>query len=285
MQIECRHCRSNNFLFGVLLSLLAIFPAQAHQQPAPPKQTATNTPAPGTKDLSKGERFTFQIAPNLPEFTFKVTPLITSPDQWGNALTLIDKIEVFRGDSDRPVQQLTGCDWEEAEPPPPGANNWLRAEDFNFDGYKDIYVLTHWGATGNAYGCIWLYSPATGHFEHSAEFSELGSYRLKPETKTILTFANGGNAGMVHSAQKYRVENNHLALIWSEDQDWSDERTKFHCIVKERQGTVLVTVRDVWIGAEDGEGPCAPGLFFQPEESEQGPHPSNPPPQKPQSQH
>jgi len=198
-----------------------------------------------TEDLSQGASFSFKIAPNLPEFTFKVISEVREPDDNGNAQSTVRDIEVFRGNSKHPLQHLTGCELSEMEPPPKGLN-WFRAVDFNFDNYRDIYLTTAWGATGNQYGCVWLYNTATGRFDYSKEFSDLARSSLDPATKMISTYDNYGMTGLDHIAQKYKVENNRPVLIWSQRQNWDDNRKQFHCIVQQRRGADMVTVRDAW---------------------------------------
>ena len=243
-----------------LLLLFVASPASA--RPQPQHQTPAGSRTSITADLSKGPSFTFQIAPDLAEFTFKVIPDV-EPEQAENAQAIVQDIEVFRGSAKQPLQRLTGCEWSAMEPPPTGSN-WFRAEDINFDGYRDIYLMTMWGATGNELGCVWLYNPVSGRFDYSKEFSELPGYQLELASRTILTFANGGMAGMVHSASKYKVEHNRPVLIWSEVQDWDSQKNQFHCIVKERRrGGSLATVRDEWGGSEDRGGPCDPNRLFE----------------------
>ena len=134
----------------------------------------------------------------------------------------------------------------------------FRTVDFNFDGYQDIYVLTSWGATGNNQGCIWLYDPAAKHLDYSPEFSDLGTFTLDPMHKTIITWGNGGMAGGVHSAAKYKVESNRPVLIYDERQDWDQEKKQFHCTVKELRGHEMVTTQDEWgrTSGNSGPGPC-----------------------------
>ena len=123
-----------------------------------------------------------------------------------------------------------------------------------------------WGATGNQYGCIWLYNPATGRFDYSKEFSGLPRYWLEPATKTIVTFERGGMAGLLHEANRYRVEKNVPVLIWHENQDWDSDKTQFHCVVQERKDDAMVTTKDQWSQpASDWsktEAPCDPGKLF-----------------------
>lgn len=71
----------------------------------------------------------------------------------------------------------------------------------------------------------------------------------------IFTFDRGGMVGNVHQARKYKVENNHPVLIWSEDQDWDYDKGQFHCIVKERNGNDMVIVRNEWGGSYDSTKP------------------------------
>jgi len=218
-----------------------------------------------TTDLSHGTSFQFQIAPGLPPFTFKVIPEVRESDDRGNQQSTVQGIEVYRGDSARPLQHLTGCEWSEMEPPPTGSD-WFRTEDVNFDGYNDIYVMTTWGATGNQYGCVWLYNPATERFEYSKEFSELPRHWLDAASKTILTFDKGGAAGLVFDANKYKIDQNKPLLVWHEHQDWDFEKRQFHCLVEERKGTAMVTTRDDRSNPGDDwsdvTAPCDPsGLF------------------------
>jgi hypothetical protein len=211
-----------------------------------------------TENLSEPRSFTFTIAPNLPVFTFKLIPLIKPEDEFGNPQSTIRQIQVFRADSQAPLQNLSDCDLEEMEPPGSGAD-FFHADDFNFDGYKDIFLETWHGATGGNWGgCIWLYNPATGKFDHSAEFSNLSGFSLDPSTKTISTFGGGGMLGEIHDAKRYAIRNKRLVLIWSQHQDWDDSQRKLHCIVKELVRTEMVIVRDEWSDVDGKNPPCEP---------------------------
>jgi hypothetical protein len=226
---------------------------------------ATQLSAQVTADLSEGASFRFKIAPDLPEFTFKVIPEVRQPDG-DNPQSTVRDIEVYRGYSKQPLQHLTGCNWSDMEPLFHGSD-WFRTEDVNFDGYNDVYVMTWWGATGNEGGCMWLFNPATGRFDYGKEFSELGSHGLDPATKTILTYSNGGMVGLVFNASKYKVKNNKPMLLMHEIQDWSFEKKQFHCVVEERKGTAMTVTRDEWSKPGDDStrlvAPCDPGKLFE----------------------
>ena len=252
---------------GVLTSVLVLilFSAGGAQQPRPAQQKANQQHKPITEDLSQGASFTFKIASDLPEFTFKVIPDWQKPDQYANPQTTIQEVQVFRGTSNQPLQSLEGCEWSGMEPPPRGSD-WFRAEDINFDGYKDIFVMTTWGATGNQFGCVWLYGPETGRFEFSKEFSELGRFVLNPATKTITTHSNGGMAGTIFRAAKYVIKDHRPVPVIAVAQDFDFASKKYHCVVQQRRGreNALVTVRDVWAESiGDFEAPCDPSDPFR----------------------
>jgi hypothetical protein len=226
-----------------LIAVLLLVPMAVSQQQEPI-----------TEDLSHGATFTKKIAPDLPEFTFKVIPEVKEPNET-NAQSTIHDVQVFRGKSSEPFQSLTGCEWLGMEAPYRDSD-WFRVEDMNFDGYADIFVMTSWGATGNESGCVWLFNPNTGRFEFSKEFSDLGSYTLDPATKTITTRGHAG-ANAIEAA-KYAVENNRLVLIVTVSQYFDPDKQEYRCVVKQRRGRQndLVTTRDFW--AKSIEDACDP---------------------------
>jgi len=207
-------------------------------------------------DLSKGASFTFKIGENLPPFTFKIIPNKQPTDEYGNAQSTISDIEVYGGDSKVPSQHLQGCDFDSMEPPPRG-DYWFHADDYNFDGYQDIFLMTDWGATGNFGGCIWLYDAKTGRFDYSKEFSAIEIHEVDAATKTLSSISNSSAADW--EQERYAVRNNHPVLIWSEEQD--SDNAKTHCEIQERRNGKMVTVLDV-----DTECPadgCASGRCLQ----------------------
>jgi hypothetical protein len=239
----------------ILAGLLVMSGAAVVPQPAV-AQHAVNAPHESTtQDLSQGASFTVTIDSGSPKLTFKIVPKVQPNDEFGNAQSTVRDIEVFSGDSGEPLQHLAGCEWIDMEAPPRG-EDWFRTVDFNFDGYLDIYVLTNWGATGNSQGCIWIYNPAAKRFDYSAEFSDLGTFTLDPAHKTIITWANGGMAGAVHSAEKYKVQGNRPMLVYLETQEWDQEKKQFHCTVKELRGSEMVATHDEWGKNADNSGPA-----------------------------
>ena len=247
-----------------IVVLLLVGVGIAQQSPSV-SQTAPSQHEPIAQDLSNSARFTFKIAPNLPEFTFKVIPEVQLPDQEGNPHSTIRDVQVFRDDAKQPSQSLEDCEWEGMEAPPRNAD-WFRALDMNLDGYKDIFVLTNWGATGNEQGCVWLYDSENGRFEYSNEYSELGRFEVDPKTKTITTHSNGGAAGTIFQAAKYAPTGQHLVLLLTVEQDYDFASQEYHCVVKRSRGdgNGLQTIRDVRAKAKaEFEGPCEPSDPFR----------------------
>lgn len=195
-----------------------------------------------TTDLSNGATFTFEIEKNLPSFIFEIDPDKRETDDYGNAQSTISDIDVFRGNSRTPLQHLEGCDFDSMQPPPRG-NYWFHTDDYNFDGYQDIFLMTWWGATGNFGGCIWLFNPKTGLFEYSKEFSDLDIRDVDPSTKTVSSIGNSSAADW--HTERYAVKNNHPVLLWSEAQSFNDASGKDHCKIDERRNGKMVTVLDV----------------------------------------
>ncbi len=252
---------------ALFVAALVIFSGAAQTNAQSPSPTPTQQPPRTlsqkavTEDLSEGATFTFTINKVLPPFTFRVIPDRQETDEWGNPHSTVRDVEVFRGSSRQPVQHLAGCEFSDMEAPPRDSN-WFHTDDFNFDGYNDVYLLTNSGATGNTYGCVWIYNSNLGLFEYSKEFSGLTGYRLDPATKTIATFERGGMVGLVHTAGLYTVENNRPVLILSDHQDWDFDKKQFHCIVQERRGTTLVTTHDAWTASENGDPACDTSEVF-----------------------
>lgn len=245
-----RSSHASIFTVGIVLLLAPPTWQQHHRESiGPPHQSIT-------EDLWDGATFTFRnMDPNLPPFTFKIIPERREDDQFGNAKSTVREIEVFVGDSVQPLQQMTGCDSIEGQPPAKGTD-WFRAIDLNFDGFEDIYMVTSWGATGNESGCVWLYNPATHRFEYNKAFSELPDPGAEPSTKTIITFVKGGSAGTEHVVTRYAVENNQPVRIYLERQLWDNEKKQFHCVIQKGRAGIMTTVEDIWdpVGAEACNG-------------------------------
>jgi len=197
-------------------------------------------------DLSKGATFQFVIHRDLPAYTFRLAG--------DSEFKTIDHIEVFRNSETHSVQTLDECKMEEQ---PPRREKWLKAEDFNFDGYEDLAMLSAWGATGNLSYCIWLFDPVSGQFVYSHNFSDLGRYQLHPASKTITTTSVAGMAGAIHVFCTYQVVDNRPLLVEEERQSWDDEACALLKVIRKRRNGKLVVVTREHV-QPDEPWPCQP---------------------------
>jgi hypothetical protein len=124
-------------------------------------------------------------------------------------------------------------------------------------------VGSHW----QPFRCIWLYDPQDGRFRYSKEFTEISAFEVHPDTKTLTTHGNGGQAGSVFRAAKYIIDKNRPVAVMIVAQDYDFKSKKYHCIVQERRGPTneVVTIRDLWQEAKPDafEGPCDPSDPFR----------------------
>jgi hypothetical protein len=185
-----------------------------------------------------------------------VIPEVRPADDYGPH-SILREVQVYRGDSKEPIQTLDDCEFAGMEAPLRGSD-WFRAEDMNFDAYKDIFIMTTWGATGNQFGCVWLFDSEDGRFWFSKEYSDLGRFELDPSTKTLTTRSVGGMAGTIFRAAKYLVQNNKPVPVVTVAQDWDFDKKEYHCIIQQRRGgDELVTIRDVSAKPKtDFDAPC-----------------------------
>ena len=81
---------------STLITVLTFLAASTAQQPTPTAPSSNPHHEPITEDLSHGATFKFKIAPDLPEFTFKVLPNVQQPDGEGSPQSTIADVQVFR---------------------------------------------------------------------------------------------------------------------------------------------------------------------------------------------
>ena len=181
----------------------------------------------------------FAVHSDLPMYTFHL-----NGDKTTN---IVETISVFTNDLE-PLQILQA----EMDEPPISNMNFFSTEDANFDGYQDLKLLYHWGATGNTYYHYWLFDPAAQTFQRTTSFDELSNPTLFPETKTISTFSAGGMAGCIYFNGTYAIDaEGNLSLLYSEGQDWVDETTFEKTITKVIDGKPQVHTEPGQCGNEE----------------------------------
>lgn len=208
-------------LLLIISFVMYFFPRQKTYQPVQ-QQLVTNESsepeiqqgcesAANSSDQSSLSICHFAIHPELPIYTFHL-----NGDKTTN---LVETISIYTNDTE-PHQSLQA----EMDEPPISSSHFFTTEDVNFDGYQDLKLLYHWGASGNTYYHYWLFDPTSQLFQRATAFDELSNPTVFPETKTISTFSVGGMAGCIYFNGTYAVDpEGNLSLLYSEGQDWVDE--------------------------------------------------------------
>ncbi len=182
-------------------------------------------------DVRGGAICRFNIHNSLPVYNFYLR---------GNVeYNTIDQIEITKGiESKILVQKLEAGMGE----PPVGGGNFFGAQDMNFDGYKDIRLMSWWGATGNTGYTYWLFDPSKKVFLENSDLSSLSNPTPELQTKTIATHSVGGMAGCIYNNGTYKFDvSGKLILIRSEKQDWVEESKSFIKTISELKDGKMTT--------------------------------------------
>ncbi|MDR3001715.1 MAG: hypothetical protein LBU89_10675 [Fibromonadaceae bacterium] len=86
-------------------------------------------------------------------------------------------------------------------------------DDFNFDGYIDVAVLSNRGVSNEAYN-YFIYNPQTQSYHRSEVLSGLMNASFDKETKTVKAH-NSSGAGMYYEGETYKWNGDKLTLIQS----------------------------------------------------------------------
>ncbi|MGA2417731.1 MAG: hypothetical protein ABSF55_00595 [Candidatus Staskawiczbacteria bacterium] len=89
--------------------------------------------------------------------------------------------------------------------------------DINFDGYKDLQVLTFIPADNPGIFDFYIYDPSTGKFEKDPVLQNLVDPVFDATAKTISTDMSGGCVGMVSSRKIFSFINGGYALTQDEE--------------------------------------------------------------------
>jgi len=99
--------------------------------------------------------------------------------------------------------------------------------DYNFDGYKDIYLKDGCAILDNCSGNVFLYNPTTGKYKLANEFKDLTSIRTSKTKKRIYSL-NRSSGGASWQMDVYKYINGKLTLIISESQGFEPGKDKYH---------------------------------------------------------
>jgi hypothetical protein len=182
-------------------------------------------------DVRGGAICNFYIHDSLPVYNFYLK---------GNVeYNTIDKIEVTRGIESKVLVQTLEAGMGE---PPVRGGNFFGAQDMNFDGYKDIGLISWWGATGNTGYTYWLFDPSKNIFVENSDLSSLSNPTPELQTKTIATHSVGGMAGCIYNNGTYKFDvKGKLILIRSEKQDYDEASKSFVKTIGELKDGKIVT--------------------------------------------
>jgi hypothetical protein len=187
-------------------------------------------------DVRAGATVNVRIHPALPLYTFRLVG-----DKEHN---VIQAIEVSVAGHPGVLQALPGVSMVEA--PYRGAH-WFEAVDANFDGYRDVRLMSWWGVTGNTGYTWWLFNPHTGRFESCHDLDDLSNPVPHLADHTISTHSVGGMAGQIYQNAEYRWLAGRLVLTREDSQAPVKGSTKLRHVVRERRRGVWATTLDTLV--------------------------------------
>jgi len=180
----------------------------------------------GAEDLRAGMTCRFRINPDLPVLVFHFP---------GNEDNTFGNIEI-QEESGKVIQTIEN----ETDPGmvmPAKAETVLRVVDANFDGYKDLQLLSNCGATGNCSYDFYLFDPAAGRFVHNGFLSNLTTPLFEASTKQVITSSNG--SAWDWQKETYQYQGGKYTLIRKEVSTSDRERRVVHLRTYERKNGKL----------------------------------------------
>jgi hypothetical protein len=138
----------------------------------------------------------------------------------------------------RPAQVLV---LDDASAPPPLGEAFLEGEDLNGDGWMDLKVLKHAGATGNRMYDVFMYSPARAGFVRDTTIGHAGPMTPVGNGCVLETWNSGWS---LRSRSRFCWRGGRWLLAWSETEEALRDREGWWVrTVSERRGGRLRTVR------------------------------------------
>lgn len=160
----------------------------------------------------KIRNYSLTVSPHLPAYSLQMT--------YNPASHAVLSIAVFKRGNSSPVQIIADIPSDELCLP----SRDIEAEDFNFDGYKDISLPVSCGATGNVSYNAWLFNPSTGTFVLNKELSNvLANWEIHPRAKEITMYWTGGLAGRLYTKETYEFRHGKLVKVRDEEQKLKDD--------------------------------------------------------------
>lgn len=123
--------------------------------------------------------------------------------------------------------------------------HYIDFDDYNFDGYLDMYVHDPCMILGNCHGKVYLYED--GSFKHHPGFDVMTSVSADPLTKGI-TSLNRSAAGSLFNNETYKWMNGDLVLVKRISQDLtSGDEMKYIYRIEEldNNGNLVTTSEEI----------------------------------------
>ncbi|MCX6166169.1 MAG: hypothetical protein NTU73_15135 [Ignavibacteriae bacterium] len=102
----------------------------------------------------------------------------------------------------------------------------LEFNDFNFDGYVDLYVYDGCAILANCHGKVFIYNEGLNKFVHDYGFDEMTSVQVDKKKKEIRSF-NQCCAGANSEEKVYKYFDRKLTLIKEIFKNWDNKKSKF----------------------------------------------------------
>ena len=125
-------------------------------------------------------------------------------------------------------------------------------QDINFDGYRDLVLVTSKGAA-NAFAQYWLFDPKAG------KYIPLGKYplfKVDDKRSVLSTYERGGFGGLVYETREYKFLNGELTLMRSEKQELVKAPDVFRRTIRERTGKAMKLKSQRTLKGDAAKPPC-----------------------------
>jgi hypothetical protein len=180
-------------------------------------------------EARKSFDYVLRIHPRLNFFVFRVTRAATN---YSGAF----EIEISRGNDPTVIQTLRRV---HSDFPLNNGLDWLKTQDMNFDGYRDLLVTSGGGSGGTLYD-VWLFDAAFGRFHDLPDLQEFSELVADPKRRRIHSWSANGSAAFQHDIYEWRQ--GRLQLIASERQ-----KPKYSFARKNSQSSAAAKLRQ-WLG-------------------------------------
>jgi hypothetical protein len=192
------------------------------------RKSASETAA---KTETRGSRypdttFFFRIKRGKPSLKFEY---VSSQDR-----ERINKINIFDSLSGKLLQTIDSAEMNDLPVQ-------VDFDDYNFDGWIDVYIKDGCMILGNCHGVVLLYDSASAAFKRAHQYDEMTTVRTFPQKKIIYsTSRSAGGSEFTH--ETYRFLKGEMVLVEFETQEPTGE--KYHYVLKKRDenGKMIIVI-------------------------------------------